>query len=342
MYNEIVCKEYLLPTRILSPKPQSPTLRTRFSDLLSTVDSGDFVSQMQSIFRADKKYPGGYHYSPYPVDQMLIGGESTQMIPVPQFTFYTQMLMNNIGIPEQVYSGMPSQVASPSLIQFHIFEKTWAAPIANFNDWLTWFAGKLGQLYKFKKATASLVPVQQHGSEQMLAMEAELHAAGALSDDTFFRSLNKNAAYERKKVNEELMTKAEEQTALQEEMDKRGISKEMLRTVSPQEKIMQQQQAQQGAPPAGAPPAGAGGGMPPSIGDAAALGMGVTSINQLAQKAAELASQIITMPSHQRRSTLLQIEGADEMLHAQVVREIEKLENQAAGQGVQMLRQGAM
>lgn len=333
-YTETIATDYLVPFRIIFP-----TARAGQEDPLVSVDMGGFMGYVRKMIDEHRVNPSTFHTLPFPVEQAMIGGDATKLIPVELLQFYEKRLLHSMGIPEEFQTSQLETNAP--IIGFTLFERQWQFFANQLNKWLSWLANQQGALLSWESVRARLIPVSIYEDPEIRQIKMQLAAAGKISDTTALRTLNINWKEERRLILEEQEEQQNEQEEQQKKMQDQEANAQGVQTPSPGAVVMQQQQAAQGAAgaPAAQPPPGMGGAPAPAL--APTGEQQVSTLDDLMNKADALAQQIIGMPPQNRRQELTNLKKQDPALHAQVTARIKDMEQQGASQGVQMARQGA-
>ena len=163
-----------------------------------------------------------------------------------------------------------------------MFERGWQYFINDLNEWLNWVINKQGELQKWEKVKAKLVPLTLQEDPAVRDIKLQLAAGNEISRSTAYRPLGINIQQERKLIMAEEDEFQEEMEQRAKKQEERMANAEALRSPGAGEQILNQQamaQQQMGGmvPPGGSPagpvvPGGAPPGAMPSGG-----GMGTSS-----------------------------------------------------------------
>jgi hypothetical protein len=330
-YTEAIAVDYLVPFRaIVPPKMQGQ------EDPLLTVNMGGFMAQVRQMIDEHRMNPASWHTLPFPLEQVSLGGDAKNLIPVELLQFFEHRLLQCMGIPEEFQANQAQ--ATNQMIRFRMFERQWQFFANQLNKWLTWLTNKRGELLMWEKVKARVLPVTVVEDPQDLAMKLQLMSGNVISQSTALRGLQIDTDYEARRKLEEAQQAndlaAEEQKRQQEE----GMNASVMASPPVGAALLPPPMGQPGMPgmpgmgaaPAGAPMPAAQPGQP---------GQQVSLDDMLAQ-ADQMAQQIMTMEPVSRRQQLVELKHSNEALHAQVTSRIEAYEQQAATMGVQAARQG--
>ena len=341
-YNEMIVSDYLMPFRVLSPPSQGNTGATQTTnDPMLNIGMGNFVGNVKRMIDGHRNNPTDWNFLPFPVQYQALGAEGKDLAPVELMEHFEQRLLHSMGIPQEMYSGSIQNSAAP-IIGFRMFERTWQHFATELDAWLTWFVRKQGELFKWEKISARLIPVSIYEDPDIRALKIDLAASNQVSKDTAFRSIGLDADYEARKVLDE-QEEYEELLAQQSiEKEKKDINQQAVITPPPGQQMLEQEQAaaQGGMAPGGAPMPMAGGGAPMPPGGMAAGVQPGGSIDEIMMQADQIAQTLLTMEPSQRKSELINLKKTNETLHAQVKSRLETLEQQAGQHGVNLARAG--
>lgn len=330
-YTEAIAVDYLVPFRaIVPPKMQGQ------EDPLLTVNMGGFMAQVRQMIDEHRMNPASWHTLPFPLEQVSLGGDAKNLIPVELLQFFEHRLLQCMGIPEEFQANQAQ--ATNQMIRFRMFERQWQFFANQLNKWLTWLTNKRGELLMWEKVKARVLPVTVVEDPQDLAMKLQLMSGNVISQSTALRGLQIDTDYEARRKLEEAQQAndlaAEEQKRQQEE----GMNASVMASPPVGAALLPPPMGQPGMPgmpgmgaaPAGAPMPAAQPGQP---------GQPV-SLDDMLSQADQMAQQIMTMEPVSRRQQLVELKHSNEALHAQVTSRIEAYEQQAATMGVQAARQG--
>lgn len=320
LYNEVLCQEYIVPFRVLSP---AETPNVRGSDMAgggSRVSMGSINKHLTSMLKKHRRNPGGWHVSPVPVQYQALGGEGVNLNTYDHISAATDEMLNAIGVPVELYKGTLNLQTLPTALR--LFEQTWPHLVAAFNGWLDWLMDRLFETMGWEKAKARLQSVTWADDIERRHIIMQLMAAGKVSSEAVMSPLGLDYDEELEKIFDEQRRGTEEQQKFEAEM-------------------MQRQQIQELMNSGPAQAAGMAQGMAPGV--PAAGGQmqapGVTPGDLMAQ-AHQIAQQLAGADYATRRRELSKIQKTDQALHAAVKQQLEEIRNQAASQGKQMILQG--
>jgi hypothetical protein len=338
-YNEAIALDYVIPFRLITPAP-GPGSSDTARDALLNMNMGGYMSQVQRMIRERRKDPAGWNTLPFPVEYQALGGDATQLAPRDLLDQGIEILLNNVGVPVELYKGSLQVQSAPAALR--LFESQWSHLVHSLNGYIGFLMKRLGQLLNWQSATARLEKVTHADDLQRQMSKLQLMMGGQVSQQTGLRSIGVDYFDETRRKMEEQKFEAEESNEAQEDMEQSAMMGQMA--AQPQPGQPGDPAAGGAAPPGGAPPGGApAGGMPP--GTAGAIAGMPTQPNQpttpadMLSKAQTIAQSILGMPEAQKDSELIQLKKQDPTLHSLVTSQIEDIRRQAQTQGGAMLMQ---
>jgi hypothetical protein len=343
-YTEAIITDYLVPFRVLTPPTGNGSAE---GDFMLQVDMGDFSNHVKRMLERHRRNPTDWNFLPFALEYQALGGEASQLAPVELQEHYEERLLASMGIPLEFYKNTSSGMSANAgpLLSLKMFERNWQYFISQLNKWLDWVINKQGELQKWEKINAELVPLSLQEDPTIRDIKLQLAAGQEISRTTAYRPLGINLRQERKLLMAEEDEFNEEMETRDAKAQERAANSEAIRNPGPGEQIMNadmaaQQQAGMMAPPAGGGPAMPGGA--PSGATPAGFGGGGGTLDELLLQADQIAQQLMVADPLTRRQTLQEISNSNEALHAQVKASLNRLEQQAETQGKQMARSGQM
>jgi hypothetical protein len=341
-YNEAIALDYVIPFRLITPAP-GPGSADQSRDALLNLNMGGYMSQVQRMLAQRRRDPASWHTLPFPVQYQALGGDATQLAPKDLLDQGLEVLLNNVGVPVELYKGSLQIQSAPAALR--LFESSWSHLVHNLNGYVAFIMKRLGQLLNWEKAEARLQRVTHADDLQRSMARLQLMMGGQVSKQTGLKSIGVDYFDETKRQIEEQKFDAEAQNKLQEELQQDAQMQQMGQ--------QQQQAAGSGAPTEGGmtPPqpggdpsqGGGGGGMPPGSAQVMAqqptLPNKPTTPEEVLSKAQTIAQQILSMPEAQKDSELIKLKKTDPMMHSLVKSQIEDIRRQAQTAGGAMLMQ---
>lgn len=343
-YNEAIALDYVIPFRLITPSEkggQSAGSR----DMLLSADAGDFMSITRNMIKRRRKNPAEWFTLPFPVDYKILGGDATQLAPRDLLDQGLETLLNGVGTPVELYKGSLQLQTAP--VSMRLFEATWYHLVYNNNDFLRWLTERIAKVLSWEAVDARHRRVQHADDMQRHMAILQLMMGGTISQTTGLRALGLEYTDESRTMAEEARQMQRMQTEMQEEMATEDLGKQVAQGAMP---------GAAGMPPGGggAPPPG--GAAPPAPGGAIDPMTGqpmpgpVTSMvqnnympqtpDEMLAQAESLAQQLLGLPESQKDSELRMLKQKNEVLHALVKAQIEKIRGSARSQGgAQMMSQ---
>lgn len=328
-YNEAIALDYVIPFRLITPSP-GPGSADSARDALLNLNMGGYMSQIQQMLRVRRRDPAAWHTLPFPVQYQALGGDATQLAPRDLLDQGLEILLNNIGVPIELYKGTLQLQSAPTALR--LFEASWSHLLHNLNGYLAFVMRRLCQMMNWQRATAKLRKVTHADDIQRQMAKLQVGMGGQTSKQTMLGTIGLDYFDETKRQIQEQKFEAEQSDKLQEDLEKSTQMGQM--SMSPQ------QQQQGGMAPAGAPMGGMGG---MAQGSANAIAGQPTIPNkpqtpeEMMSKAQQLAANILAMPESQKDSELQMLARTDKMMHALVTQQIEQMRRQAKNIGGQQV-----
>jgi hypothetical protein len=338
-HNEALSLDFSMPWRVISPAPartQSGDLGES-ADLLLNADSTDVKRHLQSIIEQRRIDPAGIGISPVPLNYQIFGAEATQLAPVELIRFNTEQLLNDIGVPPELFSASLQVQAAP--VALRLFESLWQHLVFDCNKFLQWVVRTLCRLLSWETVRINLERVTIADNLEQKMMEAQLMTGQLLSRTTVLRNLGHDYDKERKLMAQEALADALEQARTQEKMQQQSLAQQIAK-------------GQVGPPGGGAPPGGGGmppeaaagdpsmaGAMPPGAGGQegpvtrylASLGPNTqVTPEQIMQVAQSIAEELNGYPESVKDSELRKLYQHNTVLHATVQAIRKKMKQQAS------------
>jgi hypothetical protein len=76
MYNEVLCQEYIVPFRVISPAAGN----SKEADPMLHTNVGSFNNKVLGMLNQHRRKPGGYYALPFPVEYQVLGGEAEKLV----------------------------------------------------------------------------------------------------------------------------------------------------------------------------------------------------------------------------------------------------------------------
>ncbi len=341
-YNEAIALDYVIPFRVITPA-QGPGSGDIAKDALMNLNMGGYMSQIQNMLKLRRRDPARWNTLPFAVDYKALGGDATQLAPRDLLDQGLEVLLNNVGVPVELYKGSLQIQSAPAALR--LFEASWSHLVHNLNGYLAYVIKRLCQVMNWNNVTAKLEKVTHADDLQRNMAKLQLMMGGQTSKQTGLQSVGANYFDEVRRQIEEQKFEAEMQNKLQKDLENSATMDQMQ--APPQQGQMGGDPSMGGGAggmPGGAPAdpsQGAGGGMPQGSADVMAsqptLMNKPTTPQEMISKASTMAQQFISMPESQKDSQLIQLKKTDPTLHALVNQQMEEMRRKAQNVGGAMV-----
>lgn len=298
-YQEAIAADWILPIRLLTPVSRGGA--TAAGDALLSIAGNEFMSHMRRIIREHRLDPASWHFVPFPVQAVNVGGEGRQLAPHELLEQGMDTLMNGVGVPLELYRGTLQLQAYPAALR--LFEATWHHRVNENNRFLRWLIKRIAALMQWELVSVRHARVTHADDIQRQMAILQLMASGAVSPVTALRGLGLDAIEEARQTAEFDRRMQELQQKVQEELDREMKGQQIASgMMAPGQPGMTP-----GQPPAsGAAPAGAGGTplSPPPITAFLQQGMMPSTPEEVIAAAQALAQQLLGLPESIKDSEL--------------------------------------
>lgn len=359
---EAAIKDFILPIRLLFPDPSSakggsdPVMGTNLLHM------GNLRSSIERALKAQAYQQSSWQMVPAPVGQLQLGGDGKAIVPVDVLQFAKSQLLDSLGVPAELFQASlnAGQGATNAL---KMFEQTRARRVTLYDDYLNWYLKRCSEFLQWPDMTGIVVRPSIQTSPERMQMMSMLQQAGQVSLQTLCREMGIDPDQERIRIREEAVRNAEDQARIQRQIS-RSDAINALQTIGGQVNLenaigaaqAQAMQTDPNAPPpqGGDPSQGGGAPMPPQ----GAAGMGGDPISQIQGLRSMMAPEsatpdqlnadadavanilLHTPPGVPRNQIYQMVKERNQTLYDIANSKLEKLENQAKQQGVDMARQG--
>lgn len=318
MYHEVLCMEYIVPFRVITPKQTTAAV-----DPLQKTNISQHNSKLQAMIRQHRRHPGGYYSLPFAVDYQAIGGEGMQLNTDALIEQAVDEMLNAAGVPAELYKGTLQVQAMPTALR--LFQQTWPHLMAAYDGWLNWLMKTLAQVFNWEKAKATMQPPTLADNVENKQILLQLAAANKVSMRSALASLGLDPTEELRQTFDEQREYTEESQKFQQDQQNKQTLLQNMQSSTMQSAGVAGQQQQQG-----------------QAGDEETGGQGqqnpVTPDDLMAQ-ADQVAQQLLAMPYEQRRTEMLRIKKSNPTLHALVKSKMEGQRSQNRSVGGQQIQQ---
>lgn len=344
--NESIGMDFVVPWRVITPSDRSSggngAAGKGAADPFMVFNGNDFRTQINSMTRRRRKDPAAVHTLGFPINYQLLGGEATKMAPTELIEQATQTLLNDSGVPVDLFNGSLELQVAP--VALRLFESIWSHMLRDSNMFLAWLIEQSSQILSWEKVKATLrtVAIADDMQKQMAALQ--LMMGQQLSGTTGLKSVGFDWNTEQNLIAEEAKIQQKIQARQQEEMQQAGFAQEIAAGGAGQQ--------QQGGGGGGAPQQG--GGNPAGPDAASAMGAGNMPVTEylktmnsnamitpedLMATASQLANELLGLPESVKDSQLRELKKSNEVLHSLVKANMDKIRQGLNTQGGAMLKQ---
>lgn len=331
-YNEAIALDYVIPFRLITPAPGD---KSTGADLLTGGNAGNFMGQVHRMLQNRRWKPTQWNSLPFPVQYQALGGDAKALAPFELLNQGMETLLNNIGIPAELYRASLTLQAAPTALR--LFEAANSSIPHNFNNFLRFVIRKVASMLRWEPVTVKLEKVQHADDANRQLTKLQLMTGGLVSQSTGLKAVGVEFKDEVQQQMDDQRYQAEAQAELQEQMDQAAQMKSMFQQAG---QAGQPGQPQQGGQQQGGQPAdpNAQGGQPGMAGQSIVAGLPQgpnqkVTPEELLQRAQYMASQLMGMPEAQKDSELIKLKKVDPTLHALVRGQMNDLRQQARTQG---------
>jgi len=303
-YDETLMMDYIVPMRIISPRGGAAG-----NSIMEMANMDTFKQNVQGAIMNHRIDGADWNIFPFPIEYQPVGGEGRNLSPREQIADEEDRLLNSRGIPAQLYRGDLTFQTAPAALR--VFEKSHQALVHGLNSATQWMVTSLSRIMKSGNIDASLASVTLVDDLQKESLRMQLMQASIISKETGLDSMNINMKAERQRIIEERKQEQRDNTKAEQEM--------------------QMEQMNLNTPEADAQ--GSGGDQSQSSSPMDVQAQGEAMAQQLLDP---------NLPETSRRQQLSAIRSNNPTLHAVVIKEMEKLRNQAGTAGYQAALPGVI
>ncbi len=335
-YNEAIALDYVIPFRLITPPPTSSGGGGMNIDPINNMNLGGFMARVGNMLRTRRRDPAAWFTLPFPVQYQSLGGDATTLAPRDLLDQGLEVLLNNIGIPVELYKGSLQLQSAPAALR--LFESTWSHLTYNLNKALGFIARKVGDVLSWEPVNIRLMRVTHADDLNRQMAKLQLMMGKQISQSTGLKSVGLSYEEETDKLMSEEEYMANKQQELQERMEGDSTMQQMNQPPAPPGQDPNAQQS-----------GGQGGGdqpMPPPDPTQQVLADLSTGDNtpitpqELQQKAQTIAYKLLGMDESARQSAMTALKRKDPTVHALVKICIENIRSQTRNQaGNQAMKQ---
>jgi len=311
--NMVMALEYSAPLRSLSVDDSIGNV-----DPTMGADFGDIQNKLSALIADWKRDPAAIHISPVPIRYSAWGGEGFNMVRHEQQRVAMEELLTGLGVPVDFFVGTfrNERAAGQTL---RLMERSWQDLVSGLNMALSWVADVTSDLLGWTKPKLSLESTTTSDNEYLHRILLDLWAQNKVSGRTAMRPLDIDPIEEQKQLIQETVDSQEvaDRAKIRQDNQMQNIQQFLA---SPEE---QQQQAAAG-----------GGGAPGSAVGTGPMANTPIRPDELMAQAQQMAEQLMAQPEPQRRQALANLRREQEVLHAAVLREMDKLRSRLGTEAV--------
>lgn len=339
-FNEVVCMDFVAPTRIISP--DAANLKAGVDDPNRMPMSGaTFRNFVTSSLKRIKNNPSSWIVSPVPVQYQLLGGEAKELAPVELLEWLADQIMQDLGIPTE-FKQSSFQVVAPSM-GLRMFERQWIMFAKSLHRFTNWIGQKVCDVDRIENMRVDLDLTSFVEDDMNKQIRLQLMQGGVISKTEVLQSLGVDFTKDLDQRMQE--QKAEQEAAM--DMQTQDAGAEMVNSVLPPPGSagintagMAMQAAMgggEGGPAAPAAPGAPAAPMGAPAGGASAAQGG--TMEQQWEQANEIAQQLYNAPPNVRRSELVNLKATNPQLHSFVKSMLAQMEQQVKSDAVAQSKQ---
>lgn len=332
-YNEAIAMDYVIPFRVITPSPEPGAADAEAGDPLLNLDLGSFMARVQQMLRIRRRDPAAWHTLPMPIQYQALGGEAKNLAPFELLDQAASMLLNNIGVPVELYKGTLQLQTAPAAIR--LFQSKWSDLYKGLSRFVNWVGKQAARHFGWPQIRLRYQPPSLADDLEATLQKLQLMTTRQISQTSGLRSIGADFREEQRKIIDEERYVAELQARFQEEMDQ----------AAQQQALGQPQQGQPGQQ--GDPSQQGGQGADQAQQQGGAAGQAAQSITSMLpsgpnvkvspteqlQNAQNIAQELMSRPPAQRVSELRQLKQKDPTMHMIVTGVLRDMRSQAASAG---------
>lgn len=223
-FNEAAAQDHLFPMRVITPAAQSMHSNSlaHTSGLFGQQDGADVLRMLRWMAQTHQKDPHAYYAMPFAVDMNMMGLDGTAMA-TPQLLEAADMaLMNDIGIPVDLYNGSLQLQATP--VAMRLMESVFRHIPEECDRFMRWIARFLNRSHAWEAVSLKLKKPRIANDIQLLMLKFQMMLSGHMSQTDFMAELNINPKRQRRLIATETREAAEVQMELQKELEASGLA----------------------------------------------------------------------------------------------------------------------
>ena len=309
--DQVIALDYMHPFRVVTPQGQSGA-----NGPMQFVQGQEFRAQVSRMFAEQRLDRTKIHGLGVPVDLHNLGGEGKNMILADVIKVYTDMFLDGMGLPAEIYHGTLAVNASPIALKIMSRQFNWM--FEGLSNLTNFIAQGLQSVMGGNQVKVFLKTPSTAYSDEVMKMKMQLAANSEISRKEVYPDMDiadpVAARVERILEDQEIQRKSQERG---KSFDREMQQGSMADVVA--QKMQQGPQGQQGAPQGGAPQgAPQGGGLDYSKSPS-------DDPSSVKQRAADLAAQWDQMPEGARRKEMMNCRAVNDGLYSMAMTAIKDL-----------------
>ena len=318
--DQVIALDYMHPFRVVTPQGQ-----TGSGGPIQIVHGQEFRSQVARMFEDQRKDRTKIHGLGVPIDLHSLGGDGKKMVLADVINVYTDMFLDGMGLPAEIYHGTLAVNASPIALRILARQFNWM--FEGLSNLTNFIARGLQSVMGNHPVDVYLKSPGIAYSDEIMKMKMQLAANGETSRRSVYPDLDiadpVAARVDRILEDQEIQRKSQERGEAFEKEMRQGSMADI---------VMGNMQAQQGG---GQPAPGGAGGQGEAPNYQASPSDDPAGVKQRAQ---EIAQQWNQMDEGTRRKEMNACRGTNEGLYAmaqQALKELRSSNESAAKQQMQ-------
>lgn len=310
--DQVIALDYMFPFRVVTPQGAGPN----GGGPLQIMQGQEFRAQVGRMFKEQRLDRTKIHGLGMPIDMHVLGGDGKRMILADVIQAYTNMFLDGMGLPAELYKGTMAINTSP--IALRILSRQFNWMFEGLSNLTNFIARGLQTVMGSHPVNVALKAPSIAYSDEVMRMKMQLVAAGEASRSEVYPDLDiaepVEARVERILEDQEIQRRTQERgEAFQREMQQGSMA----------DVVMANMQAAAGGQPGAAPQ---GGGAPPQGGGglnyAASPSDDPVGVKQRAQ---DIAAQWDQLDNGTRRKEMMNCRAVNENLYAMAMQALKEL-----------------
>lgn len=318
--DQVIALDYMFPFRVVTPAGAGG----QGNGPIAMVHGQEFRSQVQRMFEEQRKDRTKIHGLGVPIDLHTLGGDGKTMVLADVIKIYTDMFLEGMGLPAEIYHGTLAVNASPIALRILARQFNWM--FEGFSNLTNFIAKGLQSTMGHHPVEIFLKAPSIAYSDEVMKMKMQLAANGETSRKSIYPELDiadpVSARVDRIMEDQEIQRQTQERgEVFNREMQQGSMADIVMAN-------MQAQQGGGGQMPQGGAPAGPGG-APNYQASPSDDPVGVK------QRAQDIAGQWDQMDTGTRRKEMANCRAVNENLYAMAMQALKELRNSRASQANQ-------